>query len=83
MLIDTVERYQGSQRDIIIYATTVSRPYELDLLSTLVRADDGTQVDRKLNVAVTRARLQFFLVGSRRLLMQSPLYAALIQYLEQ
>ena len=83
MLIDTVERYQGSQRDIIIYATTVSRPYELDLLSTLVRADDGTQVDRKLNVAVTRARLQFFLVGSRRLLMQSPLYAALIQYMEQ
>jgi hypothetical protein len=83
MLIDTVERYQGSQRDIIIYGTTVSRPYELDLLSTLVRADDGTQVDRKLNVAVTRARLQFFLVGSRRLLMQSPLYAALIQYLEQ
>ena len=83
MLIDTVERYQGSQRDIIIYATTVSRPYELDLLSTLVRADDGTQVDRKLNVAVTRARLQFFLVGSRRLLMQNPLYAALIQSLEQ
>lgn len=82
MVIDTVERYQGSQKEIIIYGTTVSRPYELDLLSTLVESDDGTLVDRKLNVAVTRARRQFFLVGSRRLLLQNPLYAALIHYLE-
>ena len=81
VLIDTVERYQGSQKDIIIYGTTVSRPYELDLLSNIVEMD-GIPVDRKLNVAVTRARRQFFLVGSRRLLMQNPLYAALIQYLE-
>jgi len=83
MLIDTVERYQGSQKDIIIYGTTVSRPYELALLSAIVEADDGAAVDRRLNVAVTRARHQFFLVGSRRLLMQSPLYAALIRYLEE
>lgn len=82
MVIDTVERYQGSQKEIIIYGTTVSRPYELDLLSTLVESDDGTLVDRKLNVAVTRARRQFFLVGSRRLLLQNPLYAALIRFLE-
>ncbi|MDO4994799.1 MAG: AAA domain-containing protein [Bacteroidales bacterium] len=82
MVIDTVERYQGSQRDIILYATTVSQPYELDLLSDIVKMDDGTSVDRKLNVAVTRARQQFFLVGSRRLLMQNPLYASLIHYLE-
>ena len=82
VLIDTVERYQGSQKDIIIYGTTVSRRYELDLLSNIVETADGTLVDRKLNVAVTRARQQFFLVGSRRLLRQNPLYASLIQYLE-
>ena len=39
MLIDTVERYQGSQRDIIIYGTTITRAYELEILSNLVEVD--------------------------------------------
>lgn len=83
LLIDTVERYQGSQKDFIIYGTTVSRRWELDQLSDIIVTNDGASVDRKLNVAVTRARRQFFLVGSRRLLGQNPLYAALIEFLEK
>lgn len=82
MLIDTVERYQGSQKDIIIYGTTITRPYELDTLSNIVE-QDGTLVDRKLNVAITRARLQLFIVGNRHLLMQNAVYRELIEEIER
>lgn len=79
ILIDTVERYQGSQKNIIIYGTTISQRYELDLLSNIV-VQDGVPVDRKLNVAVTRARKQMFVVGSKSLLSQNPVYKKLIEY---
>ncbi len=79
MLIDTVERFQGSQRDVIIYATTITQPYELDILSNIVVVD-GSIVDRKLNVAVTRAREQLFVLGNRQLLMRNPVYRELIMY---
>ncbi len=77
MTIDTVECYQGSQRDYILFSTTVSLPYQLSLLSEPVEVE-GDSVDRKLNVAITRARKQFFLIGNPHLLRQSPIYAALI-----
>ncbi len=79
VLIDTVERYQGSQKNVIIYGTTISQRYELDLLSNIV-VQDGVEVDRKLNVAVTRARKQMFVVGSKSLLALNPVYKKLIEY---
>ena len=75
--IDTVECYQGSQRDCILFSTTVSQPYQMQLLSE-VHSVDGVAVDRKLNVAVTRARKQFFLIGNPRLLAESDIYRDLI-----
>lgn len=77
--IDTVERYQGSQRDIIIFSTTISQPYQLDILS-VSSFTDGQTIDRKLNVALTRARKQMFIVGNAHLLKQLPIYAQLIEY---
>ncbi len=80
MTIDTVERYQGSQRDIILYGTTVSRPYQLDMLSAPILLN-GKWIDRKLNVALTRARKQFFLIGNGKLLKRSAAYRQLLERL--
>ena len=79
--IDTVERYQGSQRDIIIYGTTISRPYQLDILSVPVTTC-GVTIDRKLNVALTRARKQLFILGHTDLLRHQPVYRELLEFME-
>ena len=77
--IDTVERYQGSQRDVIIYSFTVSRHYQLDFLTATTFTDGGHAIDRRLNVALTRARCQNILVGNSRLLSSNDIFRQLIE----
>ena len=72
--IDTVERYQGSERDCIIYSFTIQRPYQLDFLTSNTFEEDGATIDRKLNVALTRAREQMFLIGNPGLLGMNPVF---------
>ena len=83
--VDTVERFQGSQRDFIVYSTTVNALDQLHFLTSNTRdsieGDTVIEVDRKLNVAITRARMQFVLVGKAELLKHSAQYAALIDYI--
>ncbi len=76
--IDTVERFQGSQRRYIVYGFTVQRPYQLDFLTESAFEEDSVTIDRKLNVAMTRAEEYLTLVGNSRLLHRNALFAKLI-----
>ena len=77
--IDTVERYQGSERDCIIYSFTIQRPYQLDFLTSNTFEEDGATIDRKLNVALTRAREQMFLIGNPELLKMNPVFQKMME----
>ena len=77
--IDTVERYQGSQRDVIIYSLTIQHPYQLDFLTANCFEENGKVIDRKLNVAMTRARKQLLMTGNVEILSANPLFAELIR----
>ena len=81
--IDTVERYQGSERDVIVYGFTVKRGYQLDFLAGNVFEEEGTLIDRKLNVALTRAREQLFLVGNPDLLSRNETFRQLIGFVKE
>lgn len=77
ILVDTVERFQGSERDVIIYSFCVNYPYQLKFLSNLTE-EDGILIDRKLNVALTRARKRMLLTGVPDLLKHNALYESLL-----
>ena len=80
--IDTVERYQGSQRDVIIYGFTARKKYQLSFLTNNEYVDlrTGSIIDRKLNVAMTRARRRLVLVGNAPLLQIDQTFGRLIEY---
>ena len=81
--IDTVERYQGSQRKYIVYGFTVRRPHQLLFLESSTFVDhDGTAVDRRLNVAMTRAEQHLVVVGNATLLKANPTFRRLIEFIK-
>lgn len=66
ILVDTVERMQGQEREVILISLTTSLPrFAADL------ADFFFQPER-LNVAVTRPRSKLIIVGSRHVLRAEP-----------
>ncbi|MDE6985446.1 MAG: DNA helicase, partial [Bacteroides acidifaciens] len=81
ILVDTVERFQGSERDVIIYSCCINSYYQLKFVSNLTE-EDGVLIDRKLNVALTRARKQMFLTGVPKFLKASSLYQSLLKLIE-
>jgi hypothetical protein len=80
LTIDTVERFQGSQRDIIIYSFSVNQFYQIDYLANNME-ENGMLIDRKLNVAITRARKQLFITGNPALLSDNITYFRLIEFI--
>lgn len=79
--IDTVERYQGSQRDVIIYSFTVRDFNQLNFLTANTFREGDSLIDRKLNVAITRARKQLFLVGNPHVLGANLTFYKLMEYI--
>jgi len=78
--VDTVERFQGSERDIIFISFAVNKPHHLINISSLVEID-GRQIDRKLNVAITRAKQGLYVTGCKEVLYNSTIYKKFIELL--
>jgi DNA replication ATP-dependent helicase Dna2 len=76
--IDTVERYQGGAREIIVLSLCTHSTQQMESLISL--SDEG--VDRKLNVALTRARKHLILLGNKEVLSQNKYYQSLIDIYE-
>jgi len=82
ILIDTVERYQGSERDIILYSFCVNSYHQLGSVSSTFTCENQL-VDRKLNVAITRARQQLFMTGNPVFLKQHTVFKNLLDFIEK
>ena len=72
--VNTVDGFQGQERDVI--------------LISLVRANDDGQIGflndlRRMNVAITRARMKLIILGDTNTLGRHPFYAKLYHYIEQ
>ena len=72
--VNTVDGFQGQERDII--------------LISLVRANDKGQIGflrdlRRMNVAMTRARMKLFILGDAPTLTRHPFYKQLFDYIQR
>lgn len=74
--IDTVERYQGSERDTIILCFPLRHTLGLRNLQAI--SADG-KVDRKLNVALSRARSRLIVLANSRICAASAHFAKLYE----
>jgi DNA replication ATP-dependent helicase Dna2 len=73
--VDTVDRFQGGERSIIIisFATSVTPPAGSQLRDHLTDA-------HRLNVALTRAQRKLILIGNATALAELPVFRELLSY---
>ncbi|HQN56560.1 MAG TPA: DEAD/DEAH box helicase, partial [Saprospiraceae bacterium] len=75
IIVDTVERFQGGARDIIILSMVVSSPsHAASIISANIEG-----IDRKMNVALTRARERLIMIGNQEVLEQLDYYREFVQ----
>lgn len=79
--VDTVERYQGSQREVIIYSFAVNSSRQIEFLRNDYIEGD-VRIDRKLNVAITRARQQMIYIGTESILATDLLFYRLFEFVK-
>ena len=79
LIIDTVERYQGDERKIIIFSTTIQDARQIRTIQS-VAEDEVSLVDRKLLVCISRAVEQLIILGNSRALTASASYQDLLSY---
>lgn len=71
--VNTVDGFQGQERDIIFISLVRSNENgEIGFLSDI----------RRMNVAMTRARIKLFIFGSKTTMMHHPFYRNLISYVD-
>ena len=72
--VQTVDGFQGQERDIVLISLVRSNEHgQIGFLSDL----------RRMNVAMTRARMKLIIVGHRATLTHHPFYRRLLQYIEE
>ncbi len=74
--VDTVERFQGAAKQVIIISFCCNSTIQFKTLVSV--SEEG--IDRKLNVALTRAKEHVVLIGDESILSNNPLYKSLIDY---
>jgi len=65
---------------VIILSFCMNKPSQLQFFCNM---NSEKTVDRKLNVALTRARKQLFLIGNKEILKRNPIYKKLIEWMEE
>jgi DNA replication ATP-dependent helicase Dna2 len=80
--VDTVERFQGSEKDNIIISFALNYPRQLSMISS-VSEFNGRIIDRKLNVAITRAKKRLVVIGNPEILSQSPVHKELLDFIKE
>lgn len=78
--VDTIERFQGSEKDTVIFSLAIEDNFQLKRISS--ENSDGT-VDRKFNVALSRAKERIIILGNSKSLSRNPFYRKLLNSIRQ